>query len=108
MTSSGNRSEVQRLRDSIKELSILNEIATAISGVWKLEEVVGLIVRKCVKYLHVEQAAVMLLEDEEADKPFQTMVRRMDDSQSNVPYHFGVQLSGWMLKNRKPLMVNDF
>ncbi|MCF7885527.1 MAG: SpoIIE family protein phosphatase [Candidatus Marinimicrobia bacterium] len=104
----GNRSEVQRLRDSVKELSILNEIATAISGVWNLEEVVDLIVKKCVKYLHVEQGAVMLLEDEKSDRPFQTMVRRIDDSQSKVPYHFGVQLSGWMLKNREPLLVNDF
>lgn len=108
MNPSGERSEVQRLRDSVKELSILNEIATAVSGVWKLEEVVDLIVRKCVKYLHVEQGSVMLLEDEKSDKPFQTMVRRMDDSQSTVPYHFGVQLSGWMLKNRQPLLVNDF
>ncbi|HMA61544.1 MAG TPA: GAF domain-containing SpoIIE family protein phosphatase [bacterium] len=108
MNPSENRSEVQRLRNSVKELSILNEIATAVSGVWELEEVVDLIVRKCVKYLHVEQGAVMLLEEENADKPFQTMVRRMDDSQSKVPYHFGVQLSGWMLKNKEPLLVNDF
>lgn len=108
MSPSENRSEVQRLRNSVKELSILNEIATAVSGVWELEEVVDLIVRKCVKYLHVEQGAVMLLEEENADKPFQTMVRRIDDSQSKVPYHFGVQLSGWMLKNKEPLLVNDF
>ena len=108
MNPSGDRSEVQRLRNSIKELSILNEIATAINGVWELEELVDLIVRKCVKHLHVEQGAVMLLEDEKSDKPFQTMVRRIEDSQSTVPYHFGVQLSGWMLKNRKPLLVNDF
>jgi sigma-B regulation protein RsbU (phosphoserine phosphatase) len=108
MNPSGDRSEVQRLRNSVKELSILNEIATAINGVWELEELVDLIVRKCVKYLHVEQGAVMLLEDEKSDKPFQTMVRRIEDSQSTVPYHFGVQLSGWMLKNRKPLLVNDF
>ena len=108
MSPTENRSEVQRLRNSVKELSILNEIATAVSGVWELEEVVDLIVRKCVKYLHVEQGAVMLLEEENADKPFQTMVRRIDDSQSKVPYHFGVQLSGWMLKNKEPLLVNDF
>ena len=100
--------EVQRLRESVQELSIINEIATAISGVWELDHVVDLIVHKCVKHLNVEQGAVMLLEAENLDKPFHTMIRKMDESESKVPYHFGVQLSGWMLHNHKPLLVNDF
>jgi len=101
-------SEIQELRVAVQELGILNEIATAISGVLELNQVVDLIVHKCVKHLRVEQGAVMLLEEEKADKPFQTMVRKAHSGQSIVPYHFGVQLSAWMLQNRKPLMVNDF
>jgi len=100
--------EVQRLRESVHELSILNEIATAISGVWKIDEVIDLIVHKCVKHLKVEQSTITLLEDLDSETPFQTMVRKIDDTESQIPYHFGVQLSGWMLHNKKPLMVNDF
>ncbi len=100
--------EVQRLREAVQELSILNDIATAISGVWELDQVVDLIVHKCVKNLNVQQGVIMLLDDESSDKPFQTMIRKMDKSESKVPYHFGVQLSGWMLQNKKALLVNDF
>ena len=100
--------EVQRLRESVQELSILNEIAIAISGVWKLDQVVELIVHKCVKHLNVEQGTITLLEEEDLDKPFQTMIRKVDNNDTGIPYHFGIQLSGWMLQNRKPLIVNDF
>lgn len=101
-------SEIQQLRVAVQELGILNEIATAISGVLALNQVVDLIVQKCVKHLQVEQGAVMLLEEEKTEKPFQTMVRKATSDHSSVPYHFGVQLSAWMLQNRKPLIVNDF
>ncbi len=100
--------EVKRLRESVQELSILNEIATAISGVWELDQVIDLIVHKCVKHLNVEQGTVTLLDEQSTDKPFQTMIRKIDDRESQIPYHFGVQLSGWMLQNKKPLIVNDF
>jgi len=100
--------ELERLREAVQELSILNDIATAVSGLWELDQVVDLIVHKCVKNLNVEQGAIMLLDDETSDKPFQTMIRKIDKSESKVPYHFGIQLSGWMLQNKKSLLVNDF
>ena len=100
--------ELQRLRAAVQELSVLNDIATAISSVYELDEVIEMIVLKCVKHFNVEQGAVMLLDDEDVDKPFQTMVRQADSEQEIIPYHLGVQLSGWMLQNEKPLLVNDF
>ncbi|MFQ5722627.1 MAG: PP2C family protein-serine/threonine phosphatase [Candidatus Aminicenantales bacterium] len=106
MTNDSN--EVQQLRAAIQELSVLNDIATAVSSARELNEVVELIINKCVKHLKVEQGAVMLLEEEKTDAPFRTMVRRMDSSANIVPYHFSVQLSGWMIKNQKPLLINDF
>ena len=54
--------ENSRLRAAVEELSILNDIATAISSTQSLEKIVDLIVHKCVKHLRVEQGAVMLSE----------------------------------------------
>lgn len=100
--------EVQRLHAAVQELSILNDIAIAVSSARELNQVVDLIIQKCVKHLKVEQGAIMLLDAEQSKKPFQTMVRKMDSSMDVVPYHLGVQLSGWMLKNQGPLLINDF
>lgn len=100
--------EVQRLRAAVQELSVLNDIATAVSSARELSEVIDLIIQKCVKHLKVEQGAVLLLDEGTSDSPFRTMVRKVDSRMDVVPYHFGAQLSGWMLKNQKPLLINDF
>ncbi|MEE9167493.1 MAG: GAF domain-containing SpoIIE family protein phosphatase [Candidatus Neomarinimicrobiota bacterium] len=100
--------ELQRLRKAVEELAILNEIALAVGSARELDDVVELIIQKCVKHLKVEQGAVLLLDEEVPDSPFRTMVRKMESRSDIVPYHFGVQLSGWMLKNQVPLLVTDF
>ena len=64
------------------------------------------IIQKCVKYFQVEQAVVMLL-DKQQDSPFQTVVRSADQSMISIPYRLDSQLTGWMLLNNKPLLVND-
>lgn len=99
-----------RLRIAVEELSILNEIATTISSAHSLDKVVELIVQKCIKHLKVEQGAVMLLEEESQDSPFRTMVRQADASTMSriLPFRLDTQLTGWMLKNQKPLVINDF
>jgi sigma-B regulation protein RsbU (phosphoserine phosphatase) len=50
----------------------------------------------------------MLLDSTETDDQFRTIVREIDTDTGIVPYHFGVQLSGWMVKNQRPLLINDF
>ena len=102
------KQENRRLKRAVQELSILNEIATAISSTLTLDQIVDLIVQKCVKHLNVEQAAVMLLSKNQEEQSFQTMVRRADTTAHFLPYRLDAQLTGWMLKNQKNLIVNDF
>lgn len=97
-----------RLRMAVEELTILNDIATAISSTSTLEEVIELIVQKCVKHLKVEQGAIMLLDVEEHGSPFVTMLRRADTSKVVLPFRLDTQLMGWMIKHQKPLVVNNF
>jgi len=100
-------SEIHKLKLAVKELSVLNDIATAVSTTNDLDQVIELIVRECVNHINVEQGAIMLLDQSEADDQFRTIVREVDTETDIIPYHFGVQLSGWMVKNQKPLLIND-
>ncbi len=100
--------ENERLHRAVEELSILNEIATAISSTLSLNDIVNLIVRKCVKYLKGEQVAVMLIDEEQENQLLKTMVRGADTSAERLPYRFNSQLTGWMLKYRTVLVINDF
>jgi len=99
--------ENRRLKAAVEELSALNEIATAITSTQTLEQIVDLIVRKCVKHIKVEQGAVMLLDEKDLSKPFHTMIRKQDSLSNILPYRMDAQLTGWMLKNKNPLIVND-
>ena len=100
--------EARRLQGAVEELSILNEIATAISSTMALDKLLDLIAHKCVKHLKIEQAAVMLLDEEKEDRPFHTMIRKADASSYSLPYRLDTQLTGWMIKHKAPLLINDF
>jgi len=99
--------ENRRLRLSVEELSILNDIATAISSTLSLDKIIDLIVHKCVKHFNVEQSAIMLVSPEEDNQPFRTMIRGADRSSNFLPFHLDTQLAGWILKHKQPLLSND-
>ncbi len=101
------QAENHRLRRAVEELSILNGISSAISSMLSVNSIVEMIVQESVKYLNVEQGAVMLLRNEADSDPFRTMARKAYSGSDLVPYRFGQQLTGWMLKNQKPLLIND-
>lgn len=96
-----------RLRQAVEELSVLNEVALAVSSTSALDEVIDLIVQKCVKHLRVEQGAVLMIGEQEANAPLQTMVRKVQSDYAGIPYRLGDQITGWMLKNQQPLVIND-
>ena len=100
-------SDNERLKRAVQELSILNDVALAVSSTLELNEVVDLIVQKSVKHLGVEQCAVLLLDTQEQEGPLRTMIRRAQSEYSGVPYRLGDQITGWMLKNQQSLIVND-
>jgi len=100
--------ENKKLRNSLNELSVLNDIAIAISSSQSLDKIIDLIVHKCIRYFAVEQAAVLLLEHEEKKDLFRTLVRHADQSRLILPYRLNDQLTGWMVKNKQPLIINDF
>ena len=99
--------ENKRLGRAVEELSILNEVASAVTSTSSLDAIVDLIVEKCVKHLAVEQGAVLLLDRQEPSAPLRTLVRRVDSEFGSIPYRLGDQLTGWMLKHQAPLLIND-
>ena len=99
--------ENQKLKIAVEELSILNDIATAITSTQSLEKIIALMVQKCIKHLKVEQGAVMIFDEQDSNNPFQTMIRKQDSAMDILPYRFDSQLTGWMIKNKSALLIND-
>ena len=99
--------ETLRLQRAVEELGILNEIAMAINSTLASDRIFDLIIQRCVHHLRAEQGAVLLLEERKTARPFQTICRVGDTGHQRLPFRLDSQLSGWMLKNRSPLLIND-
>ncbi len=95
------------MRIAVEELSVLNEIATAISSTLDLNRVIELIVQKCVKHLKVDQGAIWLLEAQDEATPLKTMFRKVNSQADRLPYRLDTQLTGWMIKNQQPLIIQN-
>ena len=102
------QAENARLRLAVEELSILNEVSTAVSSTSSLDATVDLIVQKSVKHLKVEQGAVLLFDKLERGSALKTMIRKVEKDSGEIPLRLGDQITGWMLKHQRPLIVNDF
>ncbi|MBN1213161.1 MAG: SpoIIE family protein phosphatase [candidate division Zixibacteria bacterium] len=96
-----------KLKRAVNELQILNEISAAISAFLGSEEVNHLIVQKCMKYFEAEQGAIWRLKEEEQNISPETFVREMDMEYNGLPFKIGASLAGWILKHRRPLLVNN-
>jgi len=99
--------ENRRLKRAVTELTILNELAAAIDSTMSTDEIMNLIVQESIKSIGVEQGAIMMITEKTAS-PMKTLIRGMDASSGGIPYRLGVSLTGWMMKNQKPLLIEDF
>jgi sigma-B regulation protein RsbU (phosphoserine phosphatase) len=97
-----------RLKSAVEELSILNDIATAIASTQSLNQITNLIVKKCVKHLKAEQGSIQLVDEKDFVNPFHTMIRVRDSQNKIDAIRFDEQLTSWMFTNKKPLLINEF
>jgi Nif-specific regulatory protein len=97
----------QSLQRSVRELSVLTQIAAASSSNESLDATIELIVHKCIESLDVQQGDIHLYQENSDSKPLRTVFREARSSAEQSPYRLGEQLVGWMLKNQKPLLIND-
>ncbi|NIR48283.1 SpoIIE family protein phosphatase [candidate division KSB1 bacterium] len=100
--------ENARLKKSIEDLWNINQLARIISSTMPVNKILDKVVSVSVKAINAEQGTISLLEKKESDDPFKTLVRKVDRSTIKDKYRLDEDLSGWMIKNRKALRINNF
>jgi sigma-B regulation protein RsbU (phosphoserine phosphatase) len=98
--------ENRRLRRAVEELSILNDLARAISASLNPDEIMGTIIRRSLRAVNAEQGVITLV-DKRASDPSKTLVRAMVSSSQHEQFHLNQALLGWMHLNKKPLVIQD-
>ncbi len=98
--------EIKRLRASVEELRLLNDIAVAASKETDVDRMLHVIVKKSIKALEAEQSLILLVTKNRND-PFKTIIRQDDRSSLKRSYHVGENITGWVLLNKEPLMIEN-
>jgi serine phosphatase RsbU (regulator of sigma subunit) len=100
------RKEVNHLRRAVDELSILNELASAISASQDVTEVIQTITKRSLTAVRAEQGVITLVGIEASD-PTRTLVRTMSGSAESEAFRPDQSLLGWMHLNKRPLLLNN-
>ncbi len=98
--------EIKRLRASVEELRLLNDIAVSASKETDVDRMLHVIVKKSIKALEAEQSLILLVTKNRND-PFKTIIRQDDRSSLKRSYHVGENITGWVLLNKEPLIIED-
>jgi signal transduction histidine kinase/CheY-like chemotaxis protein len=98
--------EISRLKISVAELKVLNEIAVTSGKATDIEQILHLIVQKSISAMEAEQGSI-LLTIKNQDESLMTLVRQDDTSSLKHNYHIGSNITGWVLLNRKPLLIEN-
>jgi sigma-B regulation protein RsbU (phosphoserine phosphatase) len=98
--------EIHRLKSAVAELTVLNDLAIAASTTMEVEQMLDTIVQKSIKAIKAEQGSILLVTEHE-DSPLKTLIRQVDGSRLQKGYHVGTHITGWVLKNRQALIVED-
>lgn len=98
--------ENARLRRSVEELSLLNDLAVEIGRAQMLDDVMKAVIGRARKAVRASQGVIKLIDDHDEDQTLKTLVRTrahmgMDESLS--PDN---AIVGWMLVHRSPLILN--
>ena len=98
--------EIQQFRAAVEELKLLNEIAMEASGAGSTEAMLGMIIDKSLKVVDAEQGSILLVTGE-AGASLKTFIRQDNRSSLHQSYHVGAHITGSVVYNRKPLLIED-
>ncbi len=98
--------ELQSLRQSVKQLSALNELAREVGAARDLEEIMRTLIRRTLRLVGASQGVITLI-NEAGSAPMQTLIRTRLTTSTNQTLRPDEAVLGWLLKYKRPLLIND-
>lgn len=106
----GNRKnepdEVERLRRAVEELSVLNDLARAISVSQDSDEIIKIIISRSVKAVRAEEVSITMVDQDEM-VPTGTLMFEKSEGVNDEHYHLNRNVLGCMCHEKRALLIND-
>ncbi|MCK5454712.1 MAG: GAF domain-containing protein, partial [Calditrichia bacterium] len=98
--------EIEQLRKAVEELTVLNDLAITASSAMEVNQMLDIVVEKSIKAMDAEQGSILLVTPQ-AENPLQTLIRQPDQKSRFMNYKVGSHITGWVLKNNSPLIIEN-
>jgi sigma-B regulation protein RsbU (phosphoserine phosphatase) len=96
--------EVERLRRAVEELSVLNDLALAISVSQDFDQIMDTIIDRSIKAVGAEEASITMVDEEEM-VPTGTLIYKKHKT-DDIHFHLNRAMLGRMCHEKRALMVN--
>lgn len=108
-------SELISFRSAVEELKILNDIAVASGKASNIDQTLNIIVQKIIKSVEAEQGLIYLVTPQPVSTGssrgekdvFKTFIKQDDTSTLKHSYQISTNITGWVLLNEKPLLIEN-
>ena len=97
--------KVLSFQSAVSELKILNEIAIEAGRTADVNETLRLILNKTTSFLNAEHGAILLVS--ENNEVLETLIKQAKNSRLSDKPHIGIYITGWILLNKKSLIIKD-
>jgi len=98
--------EVERLRRAVDELSVLNDLARAISISHDSDQIIKTIINRSVKAVGAEEVSITMVDQEEM-VPTGTLMFERKAGDNSRHYHLNRNMLGCMCHEKRALLIND-
>ncbi len=90
----------------LDELRTINNLLNRICQLRETNHIMSAIIAEMIRITSADQGIISLIEPSDG-KELHTVIRDEKDEQAAIPYKIGGSLSGWVLKNRQILKIDD-
>jgi transcriptional regulator with GAF, ATPase, and Fis domain len=97
--------EVERLREALNELRLINNLLTKVSQVREVNHIMSLILKELMQASDSNNGVISLVSRISDD--MSTVVRSGNTPDAALPHHVGEMVAGWVLSNKAILAIDD-
>ena len=97
--------ELQSYKRAVSELEVLNEIAVAAGRADTIDQTLKLILNRTTSFINAEHGVILLVS--ENDEILETYIKQAKNSQVKKRPRIGEHITGWVLSNKKSLIIKD-
>ena len=103
---SDDKTDSTQLQATVDELTIVNGIIDRICRVRETNHIMSIIIDDLIKATSASEGVINLV-GRKNDLSLITIVRRSSQRSEDIPFLLSEQISGWVLKNQRQLIIDD-